>query len=414
MLDNRVVGGQIGGVGWCEKARLEVPGFGEMQEARPDHLISRSQVACDNQPGALTLVLSPVKVCLLVDEGSGVKEDQALWRRMVQDPNPKFFVEGEGGPLLDCLTIRLQRGRLKSLASAESGSMALFRMNDTVQTLFPLNRGAHQCEIMSFAGQKRAKERKINREDSMSDWHLTFEKVIPYIARIETPSGFGSGFLFAYNQNKTLAAIATAAHVVEYSDTWNMPIKVIHQSSATEYFLDHEKRVVLMDKNRDSATILFSDTEDVFPDDVLPMMDYRKFRRVGCEIAWAGFPGNAYPNLCLFTGTVAGFLEFQDSYLVDGVAVNGVSGGPVFARIKEDEAELLGSVSSYMPNRQGDDTLPGLLRAQDVTAFQQVVRTLASLDEAAERKEEKEKKRRIGQESGENPPADPPVNIETD
>jgi hypothetical protein len=43
-------------------------------------------------------------------------------------------------------------------------------------------------------------------------------------------------------------------------------------------------------------------------------------------------------------------------YLVDGVAINGVSGGPVF----DDRCHLAGLVSAYLPNRVAPNTtLPG-------------------------------------------------------
>jgi hypothetical protein len=47
-------------------------------------------------------------------------------------------------------------------------------------------------------------------------------------------------------------------------------------------------------------------------------------------------------------------------YLIDGVAINGVGGGPVFAALKNDQPQLLGTISAYMPNRMRGDALPGL------------------------------------------------------
>ena len=54
---------------------------------------------------------------------------------------------------------------------------------------------------------------------------------------------------------------------------------------------------------------------------------------------------------------------------------------------------IIGTVSAYMPNRITGDTLPGLLRAQGVTAFQETVRTIKSVDEARKKAEEEERRR---------------------
>ena len=80
----------------------------------------------------------------------------------------------------------------------------------------------------------------------------------------------------------------------------------------------------------------------------------------------------------------------DDSYLIDGVAINGVSGGPVFVSQK-GLPELIGSVSAYILNRQQGDTLPGLLRAQDVSPFYQTINTFRSFDEAQEKQEEEQR-----------------------
>ena len=88
---------------------------------------------------------------------------------------------------------------------------------------------------------------------------------------------------------------------------------------------------------------------------------------------------------------IAAFISRGDFYLIDGVAINGVSGGPVFTDLPGDQPEVFGTISAYMPNRQLADTLPGILQAHDVTSFQQMVRKIKSLDEGREEKEEQEK-----------------------
>jgi hypothetical protein len=219
----------------------------------------------------------------------------------------------------------------------------------------------------------------------MPEWSSVFERVIPYVVKIETPDGFGTGFLFSYNADKSLVAFATAAHVIERADTWKLPIKLRHHVSGKELFVRDEERIVDLDNARDSASILIATPGDHLPDTPLPMMDSTHFRPIGSELAWAGYPGIAPPHLCLFTGTVAAFDVSDDSYLIDGVAINGVSGGPVFSSLPDGTPQLLGSVSAYMMNRQRGESLPGLLRAQDITPFQKTVGRIRSLDEAREK-----------------------------
>jgi hypothetical protein len=55
---------------------------------------------------------------------------------------------------------------------------------------------------------------------------------------------------------------------------------------------------------------------------------------------------------------VSGYQEQPPIYLVDGVAVNGVSGGPAFDR----SGLAVGLVSAYVPNQIAPGrTLPGLM-----------------------------------------------------
>jgi hypothetical protein len=224
-------------------------------------------------------------------------------------------------------------------------------------------------------------------------WHTDFAHVRPYIVRLETPQGFGTGFLFAYNSDKVFAAIATAAHVVEYANDWKLPIKIRHHESGKEIFLLEAERYIDLDRRRDSASVILANP-GFLPDQPLQMIDSTKFQQIGVEVAWAGYPVIADPHLCLFTGTIAAFIPDDDSYLIDGVAINGVSGGPVFVSIPNNPPELIGSVSAYISNRQRGDALPGLLRAQDVTPFHETIRTMKSLDEARAKREDEQQQER--------------------
>jgi S1-C subfamily serine protease len=219
-------------------------------------------------------------------------------------------------------------------------------------------------------------------------WHKVYEKVKPYVVRISTQDGFGTGFLFAYNKDHSLAAIATAAHVVKQARDWRQPLKITHYASGETVFFSDAERVIWLDTSRDAATIIIPSKMFKFPTSTLQLMDSTKFKKIGVEVAWVGFPNLAANSLCFFSGQISSFVPEDDSYLIDGVAINGVSGGPVFNELDDSTPELIGLVSAYMANRRATDTLPGLLRAQDVTSFHTHIKMMKDLDDAKEKEHE--------------------------
>jgi hypothetical protein len=103
---------------------------------------------------------------------------------------------------------------------------------------------------------------------------------------------------------------------------------------------------------------------------------------IGVEVAWLGYPAIAEYTLCFFSGNVSAFQEFRNAYLIDGVAINGVSGGPVMYSTTADGVQIVGSITAYRANRATGETLPGLSIAQDVSHFQESVTRIRSIDEA--------------------------------
>jgi hypothetical protein len=221
-------------------------------------------------------------------------------------------------------------------------------------------------------------------------WHPIHEIVLKHVVRIETQDGTGTGFLFGYNRDSSLAAVATAAHVVGHAHLWRQPLRLIHHATQQEVFLPYERRIVLIDHKRDSSSILVRASELPFEVEPLGLIDPDHYIKVGVEVAWMGFPSVAYPELCFFRGCVSAYIEQTRSYLVDGVAINGVSGGPVFVSYDGETPEIIGTVSAYLPNRTG--ATPGLLRAQDISAFHDNLQTLRSFEEAKERELEAQRK----------------------
>ena len=65
-----------------------------------------------------------------------------------------------------------------------------------------------------------------------------------------------------------------------------------------------------------------------------------------------------------------------------------VSGGPVFHSPAPEEVQIIGCVSAYHANRVTGETLPGLLRAQDVSHFHDITKFIRNFDEANAKKRE--------------------------
>jgi hypothetical protein len=210
------------------------------------------------------------------------------------------------------------------------------------------------------------------------------EKVSPYVVRITTPSGSGTGFLFTYAETRSFCAIATAAHVISHAHAWQQPIRVHHFVSGKSVLTQPDARMVRIDEDLDTAALVFAPGDVPFPSTVQPLMPEKMRLKVGVDVAWVGFPAVSSENLCLFTGTVSCWLESQAIYLVDGVAINGVSGGPRFSRDPDGGLKLAGVVSAYIPNRATGESLPGLSVVRDVRQLQSLVATFKSMEDAKE------------------------------
>jgi hypothetical protein len=229
------------------------------------------------------------------------------------------------------------------------------------------------------------------------NWNQIATKVNPYIVKIETPTGSGTGFLCLYNDNKQLCGIATAQHVIDYADEWQQAIKIIHYESFKTTFLKEAQRFIFSDWKTDSAIILFQKPKDTpYPEDLIPLAPLNKPLNIGFEIGWLGFPYIEPYTLCFFSGYVSARREDRKAYLIDGVSINGVSGGPVFYSTETEGIQIVGIVSSYKANRATGATLPGLLIAQDVSHFHGVVKHIKTMDEARKKKQELREKEKNG------------------
>ncbi len=220
------------------------------------------------------------------------------------------------------------------------------------------------------------------------NWDQIVKKITPHIVKIETQSGHGTGFLLLYNENKTFCGVATALHVVDYADNWQQPIQIQHHSSGETVFLNAGDKVIYTDWETDSAVILFQNNEFPFlPKDPINLLPSGSIISIGYEVVWLGFPAVAPYNLCFFSGNISALREYSSerygdrkAYLIDGVAINGVSGGPVIHSNPADGIQIVGTVSAYWANRATGESLPGLSVAQDVSHFHEVASRVQSIE----------------------------------
>jgi hypothetical protein len=212
-------------------------------------------------------------------------------------------------------------------------------------------------------------------------WQDLVDIVSPHVLRVLTPRGNGTGFLLYNSKMKGFSAIATAAHVVNGAHFWEEPIRLQHVGSGKNAIIRAEGRAALIENDKDVAAITFPTQDLGLPEVPLRLSREDFFVRVGVEIGWLGFPAISH-DLCFFSGRVSAYVSSEERYLVDGVAINGVSGGPAFCAEHDGTVSLIGVLSAYIPNRARGDTLPGLAVVADIAEFHKMVANFKSFEEA--------------------------------
>jgi hypothetical protein len=213
------------------------------------------------------------------------------------------------------------------------------------------------------------------------EWFEAVEIITPHVVRITTPQGSGTGFLVTRSGDGAVVAIATAAHIVDHAHYWEQPIRVQFVASGVTKLLRAHERAIVLDESRDTAAILMKAGDDNLLPDPLPLIAEGFNLKIGNLIGWLGYPAISGSYLCFFTGTVSAWVEEMSAYFVDGVAINGVSGGPAFATYGNG-LEIIGVVSAYIPNRVTGETLPGLGIIRDVYQFHELLKRIRSFEEA--------------------------------
>jgi len=224
---------------------------------------------------------------------------------------------------------------------------------------------------------------------AIKTWRAAFEAVEPYMVKITSPQGSGTGFFVACSDDRELLGIATAAHVIDFPHYWKQPIRIEHFKSRQTVFLNDGDRSIDIDYDRDVAAIVIRGGELPFPEDPLPLIGETEWLKVGIEVGWVGFPAISPSNLCFFSGRTSCWVASEGFYFVDGVAINGVSGGPTFF-LSKDSVEIIGIVSAYVPNRATGAQLPGLCVVRDALPLYTTIKGLRSFGEAKQQETQPE------------------------
>lgn len=219
-----------------------------------------------------------------------------------------------------------------------------------------------------------------------STWQQAVETIKPYVVRISTPDHSGTGFLFAYAAGGGICGFATAAHTLSQAFYWEQPVRVEHFATGTERLLRPVDRSIVLDESTDTGAIVFLRDDFPLPQTPLPTTPESMNYRVGVEIGWVGFPGVQLDQLCFFSGRISAWLDQKQAYLVDGVAISGVSGGPAFHVGADGQPVLLGVVSAYLPNKAAGAALPGLSVVQHIGHLEKWVEGLKSLEQGYSKK----------------------------
>lgn len=220
-------------------------------------------------------------------------------------------------------------------------------------------------------------------------WTVALETLMSYTFKISTPNGSGTGFLIKCEGSTPIVGVATAYHVIEHAYSWEEPIKLMHESSRKQIILkDPERRFIYANPINDASVLMFGNTELELPQNELNLVPEDKSIKSGVPLGWVGYPSLAPNNFSFFNGVVSCFLNDQLAYLVDGVAINGVSGGPAFYITDNGIPFIMGVVTAYIPNRATGESLPGVCFVASIHRFYDFIKTIKSVAEAREKEKE--------------------------
>ncbi len=213
-------------------------------------------------------------------------------------------------------------------------------------------------------------------------WATALESVKKYTFKIATPDGSGTGFMLTAPNAQSICGVATAYHVVAHSHQWEEPIRLTHAGNGASTVLHTAERYIFANPEKDLAVVVLQNETFELPKHDPVLFPEDAHIKPGIQIGWAGYPAVAPNDFSFFSGDVSCFLQKELAYLVDGVAINGVSGGPAFCVLPENAVHFVGVVTAYIPNRATGESLPGVCFVAAISPLYHVVKQIKSIEDA--------------------------------
>jgi hypothetical protein len=222
-------------------------------------------------------------------------------------------------------------------------------------------------------------------------WQGALKLLRNRVFKIRSPRGHGTGFHIGnFGTDGRLCAVATAYHVLQMAHDWGESIKLVHAETEKEILLRENDRAILTYVNKDLAVILFTLPADlILPTTPIELIPQGAYLVPGVDIAWCGFPAVKNDKLCFFHGFISCYLDHQSDYLIDGVAIHGVSGGPAFyVDIQSNTPKIAGVVTQYIANRTTGESLPGVSMITSIAPCEETIKNLNNLNQAKKEADE--------------------------
>ena len=214
----------------------------------------------------------------------------------------------------------------------------------------------------------------------MSNLNGYIEQVAQQVVKIQTPDGWGTGFIH-YGRTGGTRSIATARHVIECAVEQRQLIRVWH-GSRVSIFGDKRNAVYVQRTDADVDAALLAVIAPELPQPLVPIIspEERSQIKAGTEVGWLGYPAlhSIENKVCYFSGRVSLVDDRAHRYLIDGTGVNGCSGGPAFCETIGG-ARILGALIQYIPNVTDYGLLPGLSAVVDVSNYKNVEDALSKI-----------------------------------